>query len=146
MVDSADKLDMLQLLGADHLIDYQQTRFWEKAESEGIAWDVILDIVGTSPYTTSLACLNEGGRYLLANHGISVMLRGMLTTKVNSSYTVRSELANTQSEDLEYLAKLMEGGQIRAVIDRTYPLDEVVEAHRYIETGQRKGHVVLTVA
>lgn len=145
VVDSADKLDLLQLLGADHLIDYQQISFTDYAAQQGVAWDVILDIVGTSPFNRSLKCLNEGGRYLLANHGLTVMLRGMLTTKMSSSYTVRSELANTQKKDLQYLARLIEAEQIRAVIDRSYPLSEAAEAHRYIETGQRQGHVVMEV-
>lgn len=145
VVDSADKLDTLQLIGADHLIDYTTTDFTAHAEAQGIGYDVILDIIGKSPFRRSLDCLNEGGRYLLANHGLSVMMQGRLTSMLGG-HQVYSELANPQPKDLEYLAHLMEADILRAVIDRRYPLDDVVEAHRYIETGQRKGHVVLTVA
>lgn len=145
VVDSADKLDILQLLGADHLIDYRQGDFTEHAEAEGLGYDVILDIIGKSPFQRSLDTLNAGGRYLLANHDLTVMLRGRLTSLV-TEHQIYSELANTQPKDLEHLARLLGDGTIRALIDRTYPLDDVVEAHRYIETGRRKGHVVLTVA
>ncbi len=145
VVDSADKLDTLQLLGADHLIDYAEGDFTQHAETHGLGYDVIFDIYGNSPFGRSLDTLNAGGRYLLANHGLSVMIRGRLTSMMTDNQ-IYSELANTQAKDLEYLGRLMESETIRSVIDRTYSLDDVVDAHRYIETGKRKGHVVLKIA
>jgi len=139
-VDSADKLDVLASLGADRLIDYQQEDFTERAER----YDVIFDIVGKSPFSRSLRCLAPNGRYLLANHGLTPMLRGALTSRLGNK-RVFSRLADPTREDLAHLSALMARGELRAVVDRRYPLEQAVDAHRYIETGQRKGHVVLTV-
>lgn len=141
MTDSADKLDVLRKLGADHVIDYEQEDFTRRRAK----YDVILDIVGKSHFSRSMRCLAAGGRYLLANHGLTVMLRGRATSWLGR-HRVISRLADSSKPDIEYLAGLMAAGNLEAVIDRIYPLDDVVEAHRFIETGKRKGHVVLNVA
>jgi len=139
-VDTADKLPLLKSLGADKLIDYQVEDFTRNGE----CYDVIFDVVGKSPYRASLNSLTPGGRYVHANIGLSVMLRGLWTSLV-SDKTVLFELAGTKKETLLELTKLMSSGKIEAAIDRTYTLEQVVDAHRYIDSGAKAGHVVLTL-
>ncbi len=139
-VDSGKKLGLLKTLGADKQIDYQEEDFTKN----GIRYDVILDVVGKSPYGASLRSLTVGGRYVLANVGLSVMLRGLWTSLV-SDKSVLYQLASMSTEHLQELRDLIADGKIEAAIDRTYTLEEVVEAHRYIESGNKAGHVVLKV-
>lgn len=138
VVDSSDKLETLEAIGAHHLIDYQKQDFTRS----GIEYDVVFDIVGKSHYARSLACVKPGGRYLLANHGLTVMARGAFTSRMGNKAVV-SKLANPDAADIEHLAQLIADGRIRAVVDRVFPLSEAVAAHRYIDSGRRQGHVVL---
>ena len=139
-VDSAKKLDMLRSLGADHVIDYTREDFTKR----GGSYDVIFDVVGRSPFSRSVRALKQDGRYLLANPGVSHMVRG-LWTSMTSSKKVIFKFADEKTEDLLYLTELIETGKLRAVIDRRYPLEQTVEAHRYIESGDKKGSVVVTM-
>ena len=139
-VDSLDKLDMLRSIGADQVIDYTEEDFTRSGES----YDVILDVVGKSPYSRSVKSLKKNGRYLLANPGLSHMVRGRWTS-MRSSKKVIFGAAGQKSEDLVYLKELIEAGKIKSVIDRRYPLEQTAEAHRYVETGNKKGHVVVSV-
>jgi NADPH:quinone reductase-like Zn-dependent oxidoreductase len=138
-VDSADKLDMLRLIGADHVIDYAQKDFTKN----GKIYDVILDVFGKSPFSRSIRSLKENGRYVLANPRLLPMLRGLWTSRIGSK-KVLFKFARYKSEDLVFLKALVEDGKIKPVIDRRYPLDQVTEAHRYVETGRKKGNVVIT--
>ena len=140
-VDSAKKLDMLRSIGADHVIDYMQEDFTKRGER----YDVIFDVVGRSPFSRSVRSLEQNGRYLLANPGLSHMVRG-LWTSLTSSKKVIFEFASEKAEDLLYLKELIEAGEIRAVIDRRYPLEQTIEAHRYIESGDKEGNVIVTMA
>jgi NADPH:quinone reductase-like Zn-dependent oxidoreductase len=138
-VDSAEKLDMLRSLGADHVIDYTQEDFTQNGES----YDVIFDVVGKVSFSRSKISLKENGTYLLANP-VSQMLTG-LWTQITSKKKVIMQTSSGTIEDLNYLRKLIEDGKIRTVIDRQYPLEEIVEAHRYVETGAKKGNLVITI-
>jgi len=140
-VDNAGKLDMLRDIGADHVIDYTQEDFTRN----GISYDVIFDVVGKSAYSSSLSSLKTNGRYLLANVGLSIMLRGLWTSATTSRKVIFGP-ANLKSEDLVYLVNLLDEGKIKSVIDRCYSLEQAVDAHRYIESGHKQGHVGLTVA
>lgn len=93
----------------------------------------------------SLKSLKQNGRYLLANVGLSIMLRGFVTSRLSSRKVV-FELANMKTKDLVYLADLLQAAKIRSVIDRCYLLEQTIDAHTYIESGHKQGHVVLTVA
>ena len=141
VVDAASKLSLLKSLGADKVIDYEVEDFTKNGER----YDVILDVVGKSPYRASLNSLTYGGRYVHANIGLSVMLRGLWSSLV-SDKTVLYELASTKKKALEELINLMSEGKIEAAIDRTYPLERAADAHRYIDSGAKAGHVVLTLA
>jgi NADPH:quinone reductase-like Zn-dependent oxidoreductase len=139
-VDSTAKLDMLHAIGADQVVDYTQKDFTKSGES----YDVIFDVVGKSSYSASIRSLKPNGRYLLANPRLSQMVRGPWTSRT-SSKTVIIGAAGQKVEDLIYLRELIEAGKIKSVIDRRYPLEQTAEAHRYVETGHKKGNVVITV-
>ena len=139
-VDSAGKLDMLRGIGADHVIDYAREDFTASGET----YDVIFDVVGKASFQGSIRSLREDGVYLLGNPSL---LRSVqrLWTSVTGGRKVVAGTAEYRVEDLNYLKDLIEAGKIKSVIDRVYPLEETAEAHRYVESGQKKGNVVITV-
>ena len=139
-VCSTSNLEMARFIGADHVIDYTREDFTKN----GKTYHVIFDVVGKSPYSSSLKSLKENGYYLLANPGLSQMIRGRWTG-VTSSKKVITGAATGNSEDLIFLKELIESGKIKAVIDRYYPLEQTAEAHRYVEKEHKKGNVVITV-
>ena len=140
-VDSTEKLDMLRSIGADQVIDYTKEDFTKNGET----YDVIFDVVGKSPVSRSIRSLNNNGTLLLANHGLVAPKFQGLYTRMTSSKRVINTMAGEKKEDLVFLKDLIEAGKISAVIDRRYPLEETAEAHRYVDTGQKKGNVVITV-
>ena len=140
-VDSADKLEMLRALGADRVIDYSEQDFTRLGER----YEVIFDVVGKSAYSACLRILEPGGRYLLANPRLHHMIRAPLSSMRTGKKVIIATTGQT-SEDLVYLKELIEAGQLVTVIDRSYPLEQMAEAHRYVETGRKKGHVVIGVA
>jgi len=140
VVDSAEKFDMLRSIGADHFIDYAQEDFTRNGET----YDVILDVVGNSSFSRCIKSLRQMGRYLLANPKLSQIFRGLWISKTSSKRIMIG--GNETTEDLNFLKELIEAGNIESVIDRCYPLEQTAEAHRYVETGRKKGNVVITVA
>lgn len=132
---------MLRSIGADHVIDYTQEDFTKSGE----VYDVIIDIVGKSSYSRSVKSLNPNGRYILGNPRFSGLFKGWWTS-MTSNRKVIAALAGYKAEDLEFLKNIIEAGKIRTVIDRRYPLHQIADAHRYVETGQKTGHVVINVA
>jgi 2-desacetyl-2-hydroxyethyl bacteriochlorophyllide A dehydrogenase len=139
-VDSTEKLDMLRSIGADHVIDYTQEDFTKNGET----YDVIFDVVGKSSYSGCIKSLKENGIYLEAVLRPSHLIRGRWTS-ITSSKKVISWSASKNTEELIKLKELIEAGKIKSVIDRRYPLKEIAEAHKYVETGQKTGNVVITV-
>jgi 2-desacetyl-2-hydroxyethyl bacteriochlorophyllide A dehydrogenase len=139
-VDSTGKLDMLRAIGTDHVIDYTQDDFTQSGET----YEVILDVMGKSSFSRCIRSLKPNGRYLLLNAGLSQMIRGRWTSLTSRKQVVMGA-ASQKREDLVFLKELLEAGKIKSVIDRSYPLEQTAEAHRYVETGQKKGNVVITV-
>ena len=139
-VDSTEKLDMLRAIGADHVIDYTKEDFTET----GKTYDVILDVVPKSSFSRCVRSIKPNGRYLLANPSFFPMVRA-LWTSMTSSKKVMFAFAGSKQEDLVALKELVQAGKIRAVIDKRFPLEQAAEAHAYVDTGRRKGTVVLTV-
>jgi 2-desacetyl-2-hydroxyethyl bacteriochlorophyllide A dehydrogenase len=139
-VDSTGKLDMLRSIGANQVIDYTQEDFTKNGET----YDVIFDVMGKSSFSGSLRSLKQNGRYLLGNPGLLKMVRGRWTS-MTSNKRVIIGAAIQKTEDLLFLRELIEAGKITSVIDRRYPLEQTAEAHRYVDTGQKKGNVVITV-
>ena len=138
-VDSTAKLDMLRSIGADHVVDYTKEDFTENGE----VYDVIFDVIGKVSFSRSKKSVTENGIYLLANP-VSQMVQA-LWTRMNSSNKVIMETASGTIADLIYLRELIEEGKLITVIDRTYPLEQIIEAHRYVEKGGKLGNVVITV-
>ena len=138
-VDSTAKLDMLRSLGADHVVDYTKEDF----TTTGEIYDVIFDVVGKISFSHSAKSIKQDGTYLLANP-ISQMVQA-LWTRMTSSRKVIMETASGTIADLVYLRRLIEEGKIGTVIDKSFPLEEIVEAHRYVEKGGKLGNVVITV-
>jgi NADPH:quinone reductase-like Zn-dependent oxidoreductase len=136
-VDSTAKLDMLRSIGADHVMDYTQEDF----ASGGETYEVIFDVVGKGSLSHKLSALKPDGVYLLANPGLSQRLGLSLT----GGKKVITDSAPRKPEDLIFLKELIEAGQLKTVIDRRYPLEQTAEAHRYVDTGQKKGNVIITV-
>jgi len=139
-VDSAKKLPAVRAIGADHVIDYTKVDFAESGET----YDVIFDVVGKSSFSSCMKSLKEDGFYLLGNPGLSQPVRAMWASR-NGGKKVIGGMASYDDEDLAFLKGLLEAGKIRPVIDRRYPLEQIVEAHRYVEGGQKVGNVVITV-
>ncbi len=140
-VDSTGKLDMLRSIGADHVIDYTREDFTLRGE----IYDAIFDVVGKAPFAGSMRSLSENGVYLLANPSLSRLVRGRWTS-MTSGRRVISGAAEHKVADLLFLKDLIESGALRVVIDRRFPLEQMAEAHRYVEAGGKKGNVVITVA
>lgn len=139
-VDHGGKLAMIQALGADHVIDYTQADFTQT----GVPYDAIIDIVGKSPFGGSLRALKPKGRYVLGNPNLLAMLRGRWAT-LTTDKQVRFDLADYKLEDIHFLKAQAEAGTIKAVIDRAFPLAETAAAHRYVDTGQKAGNVIIMV-
>jgi NADPH:quinone reductase-like Zn-dependent oxidoreductase len=139
-VDSTGKLDMLGSIGADQVIDYTKEDFTQSGET----YDVIFDVVGKASYSGSIRSLRPNGRYLIANPRLSHTVRGPWTSRTGHKKVIVGT-APYRAEDLIFLRELVEAGKVRSVIDRCYPLEQTAEAHRYVETGQKKGHVVVIV-
>jgi NADPH:quinone reductase-like Zn-dependent oxidoreductase len=139
-VESTGKLDMLRSIGADRVIDYTQEDF----SKSGVSYDFILDVVGKGSFSGCIKSLKQNGRYLIADPGLTQRVRGRWHTMVSSKKVIFGK-TYPKSEDLLFLKELIEAGKIRTVIDKRYPLEQVAEAHRYVETGQKTGNVVITV-
>jgi NADPH:quinone reductase-like Zn-dependent oxidoreductase len=139
-VDHTVKLDMLRLIGADHVIDFTREDFTKNNQT----YDVILDTIDKSPFLGSLRSLNENGVYLNANPAVFERIQWRLSSK-SSTKKVIPWTADYSTSNLLALKELIEQGKIRPVIDRRYPLEQIVEAHRYVDTGQKRGNVIITL-
>ena len=121
-VCSTSNMEMVQTLGADNVIDYTKEDFTESGET----YDIIFDAVGKIPSSKQKISLARGGVFL-----------NVLGLSSNFKLKV---------EDLEFIRELCAAGELKSVIDRTYSLDEIVEAHRYVDKGHKKGNVVVKVS
>ena len=140
-VDSAPKLEMLRTIGADRVIDYAQEDFTDSLGT----YDVIFDVVRGTPSARMVRSLTENGWLLMANPGFLQIVRARWASR-GSGKRVSISGSSGKSEDLAHLRALVEAGRLRPVVDRRFPLDHMVEAHRYAESGQKLGNVVVVVA
>lgn len=139
-VTSAANHELVLSLGADDVIDYRSADF----ATGGRTWQVIVDCVGNAPFSRVAGALAEGGALLL----VVADLHSMVTAKRDTRRSGKRVIASVPAggtDYLERLAGLADEGQLRPVIDRTYALADVVEAHRYVDSGRKRGSVVLRV-
>lgn len=139
-VCSTSNLALVQALGADRVIDYTREDFTKT----GAAYDIIFDAVGTTTFAQCQGALKPNGYYLstvMADAALQQPWYGLTTGKHLIGGT-----AVPRPEALAVLTALSEAGRLKPVIDRCYSLDQMAEAHRYVETGRKKGNVVITVA
>lgn len=139
-VCSTANMELVRSLGASHVIDYTQEDFTQNGE----AYDVIVDTVGTAPFSRSKASLKEGGRLLMVLAGLPEMLQIPWVSMTSSKKIIAGPVA-VRVEDLRFLAGLAEAGDFKPVIDRRYPFEQIAEAHRYVDTGRKKGNVIITL-
>jgi NADPH:quinone reductase-like Zn-dependent oxidoreductase len=139
-VCAGKNLELMRSLGADHVIDYTRDDF----TAGGRSYDVIFDAVGKHSFRRSKDALNPGGIYLATDHLQNLALAA--TTRFADKKVVFPIPPRYTRQDVVFLKGLMEAGKYRAVIDRRYPLEDVVVATRYVETEQKTGNVVLTVS
>ena len=139
-VDSPEKLELIRSLGVDHVIDYTRGDYTGTGET----YDLIIDVVGKGSVTRRLKLLKDDGNYFLAYAGLSHIILGMWTSMI-SKKKLKIESSSQKKEDLIFLKELLETGKLKAIIDKSYPLEQAAEAHRYVEAGTKKGNVVLVV-
>jgi NADPH:quinone reductase-like Zn-dependent oxidoreductase len=139
-VCSAANRDLVIALGAAHVIDYTQADFTHNGET----YDLIVDTVGTVPFSRCKRSLKDGGRLLMVVAGLPDMLQGVWVSLMGRKTVIAGPTA-VKLDDLRHLAALAEAGDVQPVIDRRYPLEQIVEAHRYVDTGRKKGNVIITM-
>ena len=139
-VCSTTNLEMVKSLGAAKVIDYTKEDFTKSGET----YDVIFDTVGKSSVSGCRRSLKKNGFYLLTTFGLPKLIQ-ILWLKMTSNKNVFMGTLKEKAEDLIFLRELIEAGKIKTVIDKSYPMEQIAEAHRYVEQGRAKGKVVITI-
>jgi NADPH:quinone reductase-like Zn-dependent oxidoreductase len=139
-VCSSTNLDLVRSLGAGQVVDYAKEDFTQG----GKTYDIILDTTGTISFARCGDVLKPGGRLLLVLGSFAQNL-GLERPSKASGKKVIAGVASPRTEDMSYLASLAEAGAFRPFIDRRYPLEDAAEAHAYVDTGRKRGNVVLTL-
>ena len=137
-VCSSGNAELVESLGADRVIDYTRQDFTQLDER----YDIIMDTVGTAPWNRSKGALREDGRLLQVLGGVTDMLR-MPWLSLTSRQRIVAGPAAERLDDMQHLAKLAAQGALKPVIDREYPVEQIVEAHRYVDSGRKRGNVVI---
>ncbi len=144
-VCSTTNLEMVQSLGADDVIDYTKEDFTKTGQT----YDIIFDTVAKSSFSRCKSALKKGGLYLSTFPSLGMMLQVLWTSMVGSKKAKFAAAglkpSNEKVEDLIFLKELIEAGKLKTVIDRNYTLEQMAEAHRYVEKGHKKGNVVITI-
>ncbi|MFZ0391535.1 MAG: zinc-binding dehydrogenase, partial [Calditrichia bacterium] len=130
---------------ADHVIDYTREDFTRAGEK----WDIIFDTVGKSAFSRSKRVLKKEGIYLTTVLNIPILFQMLRNSKSGGR---KAQIAFTgmrpaaeKKKDLQFLRERVQAGELKAVIDRTFPLEEIAAAHRYVDAGHKKGSVVITL-
>ena len=139
-VCSTTNLELVKSLGADKVIDYTKEDFTKNGET----YDIIFDILGKSSFSLCKRSLKKNGLYLLANFKMKQLFQA-LGTKIKGNKKVKCVISSEKTEDLIFIKELIEAGKIISIIDRRCPLEQIVEAHSYVEKGLKKGHVIITL-
>ena len=144
-VCSTANLELVKSLGADTVIDYTKEDFSKSGET----YDIIFDTVGKSSFSRCRGSLKQRGVYLSTVLAPAIVFQMLWTSMVGGKKAMFSATglrpASEKIDDLIFLKELIEAGKMKAVIDRRYPLEQIAEAHSYVEKGHKKGNVVITV-
>lgn len=140
-VCSTTNIEMVRSLGADAVIDYTKEDFINNGET----YDIIMDTVGKSPFAGSVRSLQKNGRYIRVVHiALGPILKGIWLYMTSSKKVIGGTIKETAAE-MVYLKDLIESGKLKPIIDRSYPLEQMAEAHSYVDKGHKKGNVVITI-
>jgi NADPH:quinone reductase-like Zn-dependent oxidoreductase len=139
-VCGTQRIEFVKSLGADKVIDYTK----EDLIQFGEKYDIIFDILGKGSFSKYKKSLKETGIYLLASFKSKKLLQ-MFWTSITGGKKVVCALAIPKTEDLIFIKKLISEGKIKSVIDKCFPLEQTAEAHKYIETGNKRANVVITI-
>jgi NADPH:quinone reductase-like Zn-dependent oxidoreductase len=139
-VCSTTNIELVKSLGADKVFDYTKEDFTKSGE----AYDIIYDTVGKTSFSQCKSSLKQKGFYLAAVLDLSLIVQ-MLWTSMIGSKKVIGGITSVKPEDLIFLRELIEAGKLKSVIDRSYPFEQIAEAHRYVDKGHKKGNVVITL-
>jgi NADPH:quinone reductase-like Zn-dependent oxidoreductase len=139
-VCSTANVELVKSLGADHVVDYTKEDFAARGET----YDIIFDTVGKTSPADSLRLLKQGGSYLQAAASPTTLIQ-MAWMSRSSDKALIGGTATPTAEALKFLSELVDAGKLKPVIDRCYRLEQMVEAHRYVDQGHKKGNVVITV-
>jgi 2-desacetyl-2-hydroxyethyl bacteriochlorophyllide A dehydrogenase len=139
-VDNTEKLELMRSLGADQVIDYTKTDYTNSGET----YDLIIDMVGRKSVSRRLKLLKQDGIYFLAYARILDVVLSIWTSLTSSKKLIISS-SKQNKEDLNILKGLIDSGELRSIIDRSFPLDQVAEAHRFVESGLKKGNVAISI-
>ncbi|MGL2965926.1 NAD(P)-dependent alcohol dehydrogenase [Flavobacterium sp. XGLA_31] len=139
-VCSTANIDLVKSIGADKVIDYTKEDFTQNHE----IYDLIFDTVNSASVGRALKSLSKEGTLILSAAGMSEMLQG-LWFSVTSKRKILTGVISHKAEDIALLKKLTEAGEFKPIIDKIYPLEQIVEAHAYVEKGHKKGNVAITI-
>ena len=139
-VDSAGKLEMLREIGADQVIDYTEQDLTDITGD----FDIVFDVVGRAPFGRVVRLLRPGGRYVVGMPHTAQVIRGLWASLTGDKKMVFSS-GDATDDHLRAVTELVEAGELRPVIDRQYPLEQMAEAHRYADTEQKLGNIVIVV-
>jgi NADPH:quinone reductase-like Zn-dependent oxidoreductase len=140
-VCSTANLDLVISLGADEVIDYSKDDF---TQGQNI-YDAILDTVGGTSFSRSKRVLAPYGRHVFVVQTLTQLLQALWTSMRRGKRVIVGFSGGDSKDDLLLIKRLIESGRIRPVIDRTYRLQEIVDAHRYVDTGRKRGGVVVSI-
>jgi NADPH:quinone reductase-like Zn-dependent oxidoreductase len=140
-VCSASNVALVRSIGADHVIDYTREDFTSGTST----YDIIIDTVGTVTFGRCASVLKDGGRLVLVAADLPAMLGGVWASMTSNKSVIAGPTAE-RAEDLQFLAKLAQAGELKPVIDRRLPFEQIVEAHRIADSGRKKGSVVVMLA
>jgi len=138
-VCSTVNVDLVRSLGASEVIDYTKEDFTQN----GKVYDIIFDTVGTAPFSRSKRSLSEGGRLVLVLASLSDLVLSPFAAM--SGKRVIAGPAGVRDDDLQALATMAETGALKIVIDETFPVERVADAHRRVDSGRKRGNVVVTL-
>ena len=140
-VCSTPRLEFVKSIGADKVIDYTREDFTQNGET----YDLIFDILGRSSFSRVKRSLKPHGIYLLSSFKLNALLAMLWTSLTGSKQKVICAFANETPESLTFVKKLVEEGKVKAIVDKSFPLEQAAEAHWYVEQGRKQGNVVIAI-